>query len=156
MPVRTAYPSTAVAGDVLTAANVGKIPGGWIGYEQVVANQGTITTAVDLTGLTVTVTVGTTRRVRISAEGSFGSTVAADYAALFIFEGATQLGGRSVPMPNTAATTGAFSSVVLTPTAGSHTYKLRAALASGAGVVTLNASATAPAFILVEDLGPAT
>ena len=66
MPVRTAYAGAAVAGEVLSAANVNRISGGWIGYNEVTANQTPITTEVDLTGLSVAVTVGTARRIRIS------------------------------------------------------------------------------------------
>jgi hypothetical protein len=40
--VRTAY--APVAATVLTAANLAKLPGGWIGYNEVTANQTTITT----------------------------------------------------------------------------------------------------------------
>ena len=57
MAVRTAY--APVASTVLTAANLAKLPGGWIGDAQVTANQTGITTATDLTGLTVAVTAGT-------------------------------------------------------------------------------------------------
>jgi hypothetical protein len=42
--------------------------------------------------------------------------------------------------------------VVVTPSSGSNTYKLSGSTA--AGTMDLNAAATQPAFILVEDLGP--
>ena len=49
MAVRTAY--APVAASVLTAANLAKVAGGWIGYNEVTANQGSISTTVDLTSL---------------------------------------------------------------------------------------------------------
>lgn len=42
---------------------------------------------------------------------------------------------------------------ILTPSAGSHTYKL--SLETSAGTVETEPVATGPAFILVEDIGPA-
>jgi hypothetical protein len=157
MPVRTAYAGAAVAGEVLTAANVNKIPGGWIGYAEVTANQGSITAQVDLTGLSVAVTVGSSRRLRITAQAHFASTVASDGVALFIQEGATTLNVLGLQLPTSAGVTqGITCAAVITPTAGAHTYKLQASRNTGTGTVNLAASATQPAFILVEDIGPAT
>ena len=65
MAVRTAY--DAVAGSTLTAANLDRYPGGWIGYAEATTGQTGISGAADLTSLSVTVTVGTSRR--ILAEG---------------------------------------------------------------------------------------
>ena len=155
MPVRTGYAGAAVAGEVLTAANVNKLPGGWIGYNEVTANQATITTVVDLTSLTVTVTVGASRRIRVSSQCPFFSSVAGDYVSLQIVEGATVLQDLSEAMSSALSGHRLAAIVVLTPTTGSHTYKLRASRASGTGSVTMAAAATSPAFILVEDMGPA-
>ncbi len=155
MPVRTAY--APVAGEVLTATNVARLAGGWIGYAEQTGDQGAITTEVDLTSLTVTVTVGTGRRIRISARTLVVSTVANDIAALNIKEGAAQLQtGRTGALSGTAVSVGISADVILTPTAGAHTYKLAMARETGTGTLTNKAAATAPAFIAVEDLGPAT
>lgn len=154
MPARTAYAGAAVAGEVLTAANVNKLPGGWIGYNQVTANQLTIgLTATDLTGLSVAVTVGTSRRIRISASAAVQQRTSAALAELDIYEGATRLQRfpTSIPAELYDVLT---PSVVLTPTAGSHTYKLT--MLTSSGTVDMLAAADWPAFILVEDLGPAT
>lgn len=158
MPVRTAYAGAAVSGEVLTAANVNKIPGGWIGYNESTTNQGSIAgTEVDITGLTATVTVGTSRRIRITVELSLSSSVANDVPSLRIKEGTTQLQSREEHLGSVVGALAAISaSVVLTPTAGSHTYKATLVRAVGTGTLVVNASATAPAFLLVEDIGPAT
>lgn len=156
MAVRTAYAGAAVAGEVLTAANVNRVPGGWIGYNEVTASQGSIgATEVALTTLTVTVTVGTSRRIRISAETMFATTVAQDVAELRIKEGTTVLQARPRKIMAASQSETISASVVLTPSAGSHTYYLAAILASGSGTITSAASATQPASILVEDIGPA-
>jgi len=150
MAVRTAY--DPVAGEVLTAVNLEKLAGGWIGYNEVTANQASITTEVDLTNLTVAVTVGTGRRIRITSEVSITGTVANDVGTLNIKEGATFIQVRDVIVP-IASNAVLVASIVLTPTAGSHTYKLSAQRSAGTGTLTVTAGATRPAFIYVEDVG---
>lgn len=125
------------------------------GYAQATSAQGSITTVVDLTNLSVTVTVGTNRRIKISGECLSGSTTGTDTVRLQIQEGSTVLQLRDIITNVNSAELQHHAEVVLNPTAGSHTYKLTMQRAAGAGTVTMNAGATFPAFILVEDLGPA-
>jgi hypothetical protein len=123
-----------------------------LGYAQVTASQGSITTAVDLTGLTVTVNVLSGQRIKITGfVAQFSSTVSTDVAQLMIYEGGTMLQATIQPLV-TGAGAGITSISVLSPTAGSHTYKLMALRTAGTGTITLNAAATYPAFILVEAL----
>lgn len=130
--------------------------GGTLGYAQVTANQGSITTEVDLTSLTATVTVPTGRRIRVTGAIDLESTVAADDLGGYIYEGAGLL-VRFFHLSNSSANRGyrGEGSVVLTPSAGAHTYKLRAGRIAGTGTLTMGASASNPAFILVEDIGAA-
>jgi hypothetical protein len=154
MPVRTAYVATEAVGDVLTKANFDKLPGGWIGYAEVTANQTTITAAVDLTGLTVTVTVNTSRRIRVTGSAELvNNTAGAGLLLLILADGAQVMSAPTGGMTANVAVR-KVAQVVLTPTAGSHVYKLQAQTQVG-GTGTMNAAATYPAFILVEDLGPA-
>jgi hypothetical protein len=126
-----------------------------LGYVQVVANQTPITTQVDLTSLTVTVTVPYAQhRVRISGYANFSNGTANNGAFLFIMEGATQLTQASAMETLAGNAFTICAQAVVVPTAASHTYKLQAAQLNG-GTVTMLAGATFPAFILVEDLGPA-
>src|SRR5712664_756362 len=60
-------------------------------YVQVTADQGTFTAITDLTSLTVTVTVGAGRRIRITCLFALSSSVAADIGQGYIREGATTL-----------------------------------------------------------------
>jgi hypothetical protein len=166
MPVRTAYAGTALAGDVYTAANHARMPGGWIGYAQVTASQaiqdadsGGLET--DLTGLSVAVTVGSNRRIRITGSGIItlddpSGNLAGVYGR--IREGGTQLGSWAyVDLVGATLSVGGIrqeAGIILTPSAGAHTYKLTLAATRGADLL-LAASATDPAWILVEDLGPA-
>ena len=148
-----------VAGDLGHVAEHNRLSGVPLGtltsgYAQVTANQTGITTSVNLTGLTVTVTVGSGRRIRISGQGWFSSSVASDTGQLLIQEGATVLNGGQVVTPAGAGQLAStFVSAILQPSAGAHTYKLTAARAGGSGSMTFNAGATFPAYILVEDIG---
>jgi hypothetical protein len=152
MAVRTSYAGTALAGDVYTAANHARMPGGWIGDAKVTAPQAGITGETDLTGLSVAVTVGTNRRIKISAAVSVARGAGGD-AALYVKEGSTYL--QAAEILSSAADVGPVSTfVTLTPSAGAHTYKLTLSSLGGAAV-TLNAAAAQPAMLLVEDIGPA-
>lgn len=125
-----------------------------LGYAQVVANQtGIGAAATDLNNLAVIVTVPYAQhRVRISAHCIFQQQTSTGSTSLFINEGATALQQTIY-----TATAGSFltchAAVIVVPSAASHTYKLQAK--TTAGTTDLNAAATFPAFILVEDLGPA-
>ena len=141
--------------DFRTRARDRQGEGGQLGYAQVTANQGSITAVTDITGLSVTVTVPANRRIRIHVSGHLGSTVAGDEMDLLVREGSTSLQER-VTTANTAnRIEGMDSIVILTPSAGPHTYKASASRSVGTGTVTFQAGATFPGFILVEDIGPA-
>lgn len=131
-------------------ASVG--PLGTLGYAQITANQTSITTLTDVTGLASTVTVGSGRRIRISFYcHALGSNVVTDAVTMSIMEGATQLQDGNFEIV-TGFGTAASMSVVLTPSAGSHTYKIQA-VRQGSGSVTVFAGSADPAYILVEDIG---
>jgi hypothetical protein len=68
-------------------------------------------------------------------------------------EGATQLQSGDWIMRPANVSAKAVCSVILSPSAGSHTYKLTALRAAGTGNITMAANSLAPAFILVEDIG---
>lgn len=155
MAVRTAYPGTESVGDVLTKANFDKLPGGTIGYAQVTSGQSSITTVVDLTSLTVGVTVGASRLILIQAQCEVASTISADICQLSIQESSTVLTRSLIVAPASAANaTMACSIYLVAPSTGSHTYKLTMQRAAGTGTLTMGASATSPAYILVHDMGP--
>lgn len=145
---------TYTAGNVLTAAQVSDLAQGTLGYAQVTANQGTFTTETDLTSLTVTVTVVAGRRIRISAAVRLTSTVASDEMRVNIKESTTQLAGGTILQVGSGNIAGTVrAEAIIQPSAGSHTYKLSAQRTTGTGLVTMVATATDPAFILVEDIG---
>lgn len=122
-----------------------------LGYQEVATSQGSITTEVDLTGLSVTVTVPTGgRRIRITAHLGVISSVAGDRVTTHIKEGTTYL-SRSIRYIGVAsAEEGVEFSSSIVPTAGTHTYKLSMLRETGSGTVSATAFANNPAFILVE------
>lgn len=136
----------AAADTVVSAATLGTL-----GYAAVTANQTSIGGSVtDLTSLTVTVTVAAGRRIKVSgfanlfdaANGSVQLLIRESSTTLQNFQGGNGSGSNQA---------GCSPTVILTPSTGSHTYKLSAAVAGGNG--TMYAASTAPAFILVEDIG---
>jgi hypothetical protein len=152
MVVRTTPVGGALAGAQGAASQLNGAAGGWIGYAQVVAQQSSITSVVDLTGLSVTVTVGASRRLLITGYVQLAQQASSGLAEMDIYEGSTQLARTYV---NVAASGFAvvLASVVLTPSTGAHTYKLRAL--TSAGSLVINAEPPNPAYILVQDIGPA-
>jgi hypothetical protein len=127
----------------------GTMPGG---YVQNTSGQGSITTLTDITGLSATVTTVTGRRYRISAYCyNLSNTTAGAATSVLIREGSTTLQISQQTTPGANYGLAYNPSVVITPSAGSHTYKVSVDVS--AGTATFNAGATAPAYILVEDIG---
>lgn len=121
-----------------------------IGYSQAVANQAGITALVDLTGLSVNISVPAGRRIRISGRILQQNNTADGRNTLSIFEGGTQVQFEAQVIRTANSTIGSEVSVVISPSAGTHTYNLKAS--TTIGTMTMIASATAPAYILVEDI----
>lgn len=146
--------TTFTAGSILTAAQMNRLPWGIIGYAQATANQTGITTEVNVTGLSVTFTADSTRYYKTTIYTfSVQQNTAAGYAEFKITDGSNvqkqngviyQLAGVQSPMCVTVVETGLSGSV---------TRKARAL--TNAGTLLLAASATAPMFIVVEDIGQA-
>lgn len=130
--------------------NVGMSPQ-TLGYAEVLTNQTGISALVDLTGLSVNVTVPAGRRIRITGQIQLVSASTSGTCAMYIREGTTTL-QTSQENYNTIGGNGKYvdGSVIISPTAGTHTYKLSAS--GTAGTVDLIVGATTPAFILVEDI----
>lgn len=130
------------------------VAGGTLGYAQRTTDQTGITTATDITGLSVTVTVGAGRRIRLHAWCPYWiTTVAGDRGEIKIQEGATILAFTESTNPGTAGNFGISAHAVITPSAGSHSYKVVFGRAAGTGTLTFGGSTTSPAFLMAEDVG---
>jgi len=148
-------PGEFTAGDVLAAAEVNALPGGSYGYAQVTADQSGISTEADLTGLSVTVVLPASRRILISGNVMAASSAGDVRSQVYIKESTTYLAAShmSHPISGGSGRQTHQPMSVLTPSSGSHTYKLSALIDSG--TMTAASSTTAPAFILVQDIGSA-
>lgn len=116
----------------------------------------TVTAGVDVTDMTTTVTVAANRILRITGHIRMSaSSAAGSSASLTVRESSTDLGcdchGFAVSAANEDFT---VVTIVVAPSAGSHTYKLFAVRSQGSATITGSGSATIPAFIVVEDIGP--
>lgn len=150
-------PGGFVAGVALPAADMNLLPAGLEGggYAQITANQGSITTIADVTGLTVTWTAVTGRSYRIAVQCEASSTVAADVVIVAITDPSNTIKTRATTVLPTATVSATLAaSVIESGLSGSTTRKVRAQRALGTGTITLTAAATFPAFILVLDIGP--
>lgn len=144
--------STQTAGVTWGAAG-GSGPAGHLGYAQITASQSTSSTSlVDVTGLSVTVTVGS-RPIRIICYSWGSLNSGSDLRTQFSLRDVTA--GVEVQyaiITSTGSQQEALCLVAyLTPAAGSRTYKLQFAAAVN-GTSTISAAATRPAFILVEEV----
>lgn len=114
--------------------------------------------AVDITGLTVSISIPANRVLRVTGQCIFAITPPMTLDG-FINQDGTDIAAFGENSNSTGADATGKSilqcgSAIVTPAAGDHTFKLRAQ-ASGAGSATIGASTAAPGFILVEDIGPA-
>lgn len=150
------------AGDMLVLGAARTAPSGArgvLGYAEVTSSQLAMAAGTtDLTGLAVTVTVGTARRVRISGSVQLGKRTAVGRGQVLVREGAANI-GRLCRIDNMAITGTlqrfrGHGATVITPSAGSHTYKLAAETSSN--IIDSEAAGSGEqSFILVEDIGAA-
>jgi hypothetical protein len=131
------------------------LPWGYIGFATKTATQGSITTETDVTGLSINFTAIANRRYKITTEGMIRSSVAGDSFNWIITRDSTNLTFKS--FTTTPINVAVFSGIsyIDTPSAGSVTYKVRAARNVGTGTGTVQADTGYANFILVEDIGPA-
>lgn len=156
---------TASAGNftaaVLTVASVNNLPGGSIGYASITAASNTwTTTATNITGMSITVTVNSNRRIKVVAHGTVETGGAEAVADIFLWEDATtalrkdRFGGGAGSQQYTF-----HIEHYLNPTSGSHTYNLKGDRVTGSNPQYVDASTNGgtgygPAYIEVVDMGP--
>ena len=129
----------------------GTIPGE-LGQASITSNfPGSSASPTDVTGLTVTVTVGS-RPIYIMVFGAFVGLNAAGNVEFFLLEGAS--GVQAAQYSATAALGGIAPLWMLTrraPTPGSYTYKVQYQIVGGTPTMTLNASSSQPCWIVVHE-----
>lgn len=155
-------PETFTAGQTLTAASMNKISGnldalprGYVIHSSKTTDQGSITGMTDVTGLSVSVPQVTGRRYLITVQLDYYSTATGDACEARLQDGSgTQL-KRSAGLSNGNALTMTLLYYESASSTATVTRKIQFGRTSGVGTYTVQASATTPAFILVEDIGPA-
>lgn len=158
MVSRVTQAGNQTVGGAATASFANSVAGGWIGYVPRTSDQTGITAEVDLSGVTVTVTANAGRRLKITGYSSgILATNVDTVSQLSIYEGSTSLSYARTPTAFASLSyNGPVTAVaIVTPSTGSHTYKLRVGRVAGSGTITVACDVDRPAFILVEDIGPA-
>lgn len=124
-----------------------------LAYTEIAADPVASATAgntVDIPGLAVTVTVPEGRRLRITAKFiGYANTLPARLAST-IKEGGTTLGNFEAQPTAAGMGLGLHAEVIISPSAGTHTYKAAITAATNTGFVYVDA--TLKAWILVEDI----
>lgn len=133
-------------------------PWGVMGYVEITGDV-TFTTLANITGLSLTFTAAANRRIKITAFSYriHNATTDNESAFIYIRESTTKLQTALVSEGLKTSLGGgnpANISCVISPTAGSHTYVVSAERAVGANTHVYSAASTAPAFLLIEDIGP--
>ena len=129
-------------------------PRGELGYAERTTSAGPVTASVGL-GLSVSATVVANRRIRISCfVSNVSSTVVGDVFNMAIKESAVYLTQANISIATAGlGQTGAMCARTYVPAAGARTWSVDAARIAGSGSGTFTASATAPMFLQVEDVG---
>lgn len=148
---------TFVAGNVFTAAQANAYPFGVVALATTTTgSQAGVTTAVDITGMTVTFTAIASRNYKVSYHIYGVPTVTNACFSVNLVQTTTV---KQISIANAGVATvgttldGLF---VGTFSAGSVTLKLTGALTAGStGTFTFAPAAVLPFFLLVEDIGPA-
>lgn len=132
------------------------LPWGRLGSASVTANQSGITSAVDLTSLTLTWTAVANRYYRVSWAGEVSTTNADGVFVVALTDTAPSQAKRSTAALTSTSSMSFGDFHVLTSGAGAITRKLRMSKIGGTGSVALVAASDNPAWILVEDIGGGT
>lgn len=125
-----------------------------LGYVENLGHNTNVTTEpTDVPGMAVTFTVPAGRRIRVTAKQHLASTVAGDRVTIRVAEGGTELNAVFLTMGLANAGEDLYVSHVLTPAAGTHTYKLQGGRSAGTGTVTTYTSPPIDSnYLLVEDI----
>jgi hypothetical protein len=129
-----------------------------MGFASITTDSSSFTgTATSISGLSVTFTAKASTYYTVTVKTELLSTVSADVGQVIIADGAdAQLGATgAIYLQSNSFGWPAPVEHVYAPGAGSTTVKVRAQRLGGTGSLVINASATQPSWILVEELGPA-
>ena len=136
-----------IASGAITADKLATGISGQIGYAEITSNSAAFLSITDIAGLSVTVTVPAGgRKIKITVYATLDRGAATHWAHIHIYEGASQLQQSD---HYASYQNGSVTIAVITPSAGPHTYRVRASSTPPWATV-ISATPTSPAFILVE------
>jgi len=125
------------------------------GYASTTSNSSGTTSTTDWSGLSVTWTANTNRLYMVCASASVGSTSSGEVVSLLIADGSNNQKKADAGYINSASYGVGLSPILVeTGLSGSVTRKVRVSRITAIGTVTGAAASTAPAQIVVFDLGP--
>lgn len=131
------------------------LPWGFIATVAITSDSGTATSIADVSGLSLSVPQVLNRRYEIMVKGELVFSVADGAAVWALTDGSnTVLDRYTFPGLSTSSMTQSWSYFEVAASTTTVTRKLRQQKASGTGNVRVGASASAPAYILVKDVGP--
>lgn len=144
---------TTVAG--LARGSNWNIPWGTIGYAEITSDLGAFSGLTILSGLGISFTAIAGRRYRFTFEFEGALSVATDIFLVNIENTTVTLKRALVgPHPNTSSQTYNFQYLNNTSLSGALTWRTNGVRSSGTGNLIVGASATSPAFVHLEDVGP--
>lgn len=147
---------TFVSGAVLTAAQQNAFGFGVVALSLVTSNQ-TTNSSVEATRTSVTWTAIASRYYKITwVEGNVQNGVNASVNNQYLRTTSTSgtiIGNTTIYYPSSSLQQGSVTSCVTTFSAGSQTVFARVVSNAGSNT-TYNGTATQPAYLLVEDIGP--
>lgn len=161
-------PETFTAGQTLTAASMNiisgdlsylydELPRGYVAASKKTANQGSISTEVDITDLSVTVPMISGRIYKTTVHMDVFTSNSDTVLVGKLTDGSNVQLQRTTCRP-AVANTGQTLQLVYYETAASTasvTRKIRVYRAAGTGTITVQGAALEPTLILVEDIGAA-
>jgi len=136
------------------AARLNALPRGLVASASVNTSQGSITTVTNLTGLSVSFTAATDRKYRVTATVEILDSASSSVYVLAVKDGAFTVHRSTGVNGHTGSVTNTIVSPPIFSYPGSRTWRLTLERVSGTGTLSTTPSATYPAHITVEDIGP--
>jgi hypothetical protein len=155
MATRNSYAGDPTAGDVLTAANFKKLPGGWLATLIESASTFSTSGTTPLTVHTQSTPVDASRMLKVTwSLGTIVQNVVGDVFKLDVTAAGAVVAGVRISSTNATARTAVLvTGYVTTSSAGNVTYAAVITRLSGTGTAVMNCS-LADSIFMVEDIGP--
>jgi len=125
--------------------------GGLLGYSELIGGQTNISTEITVTNTTVVVNIPSNRRILVKAHAQINNDGTIGTPLGFIWQDGVTIGRWCVSTMPANGFHLADAGVILTPSAGNHTYLLRLQKFGGAGTIAISNGDVA--YIAVIDLG---